>query len=478
MITKWTTEEMENILIQLNNSSYPFKKYRFSRNDKGLVKLGSGGYADVYEMELNSNPGEKYAVKVIGFGEKRVDSKEFRDSIGIQKELSLLEHDIVKIIDYTELRVFLDKACNVVDTVKVSMEDDKEYDGDNLKLQFILMERLEPVLTRDKSGKPKLYPEELAAFEETEILKLAHNIGAALARAHNGKLLHRDVKLENVFYDPKRKIYKLGDFGIAVLSEDGMASTVAFTKGYGAPEVVFAKDSRYDNTADIYSYGMMLYLLLNELRFPNSENYNVNMKLQYSKGYQFPAPEHSEWELRQIVEGMCQYDPDMRCQSMENVMNDIEGLLVGKDTGYKKGNTKPLGVAGCMSFVFGIIFLKLSHMPRFSAEMEQYKWLTVLLLSFSFILIMQWSVLRKRDINRDSGYYKFYAYWNFPILVYGLVLVAGIILQYVNMPELHNIEWYQARCEMAEKYDFFKLGLCGTVLSVGFMIREKVLRKG
>ena len=524
MRTRWTTEEMENILIQLNNSSYPFKNYSFPREDTGLVKLGSGGYADIYEMELNDNPDERFAVKVLGFADKHVDTEEFKESVRIQRELSLLENDIVKIVDYAEMRVFLDKSYNVVKAEKVSWLDDKEYEGDYLILQFILMEKLVPVITIDKSGKPKLYPDELARFEENEIMKLAHNIGTALARGHKGNLLHRDVKLENVFYDPKKKIYKLGDFGIAKITKDGMASTIAFTKGYGAPEVVGAKDNRYDNTADIYSYGMMLYLLLNELRFPNSENYNVNQKLQYSKGYEFPQPKHNDYELSKLVERMCKFNPDMRYQSMETVMNDIEGIMVGDDTRYKKENIKSTYIAGYLFFVFGVILLKLTHMPNLVMDiglwgyillivgialfggtivglacigvvivdlvtrlmnyypniysnMEQYKWVTILLLSLSFILFMQHSVLTRREIKLKSWYYKLFAYWNFPVMMYGILLIMGLIMECVDISGMLENEIFKARYEIAVEYDFLKIGLFGTLISAGLLIREKFVKR-
>ena len=362
----WTKEEMESILIQLNNRFYPFKKYRFSNSENGLVLLGTGGQANVYEVERYDNPKQRNAVKVIGFGDTHVDSKEFRNSVQIQKDLALAKRDVVRIIDYVELRVYIDMSCNVVDVIKVSDNEDIVSEGDFLDLQFIMIEKLIPILKRDKAGNPKLYPKELADFKESEIMKLAHNIGTALERAHEKKLLHRDIKLENVFYDPQKKVYKLGDFGIAKLTDDGMASTVAFTKGYSAPEVVGTDDERYDNTADIYSFGIMLYLLLNELKFPNSENYKVNVTLQYSRGYQFPEPKHKEYGLSTIIQGMCQYDPDERYQSMKDVMNDIEGNIFGGEIQSLKENKRMSYIGGMLCYVLGMIFWKLTYMPELS----------------------------------------------------------------------------------------------------------------
>ena len=113
----------------------------------------------------------------------------------------------------------------------------------------------------------------------------------------------------------------------------------------------------------------MLYLLLNGLKFPNSETYNVNDLLQYTEGYTFPRPECGEFRLWSVVEKMCRYDPDDRYQSMENVMNDIEIAKLGEDIRYKKENTKSAYVAGMLCYVMGMILWKLTHMPELTIDM-------------------------------------------------------------------------------------------------------------
>lgn len=392
MRTRWTTEEMESVLKQLNDRFLPFRGYCFSQKEKGLILLGTGGYANVYEMERVTHPDRKYALKVLGFGEKHVDSEAFRRSVQVQKDLAAFQTDVVKIIDFAELRISLDEQYRVLDAVKVPEFEEQVPDGQFLILQFVLMEKLVPILSTDCMGRPALYPEQLANYDESEIMKLAYHIGTALARAHAKQLLHRDVKLENVFYDPVKKVYKLGDFGIAKMTDDGMASTVAFTKGYGAPEVVGAVDERYDHTADIYSFGMMLYLLLNGLRFPDSENYHVNVAKQYSKGYELPYPEYEDYKLCGPVYGMCRYDPDERYQSMEKVLNDIEGIMIGNDLRLKKENIKSPYVAGMICYVAGMILWKLTHMPELTPCIDPGGYLFLALSGYAY-----WLNLKKKE---------------------------------------------------------------------------------
>ena len=128
------------------------------------------------------------------------------------------------------LRVVLDfiqESLEDGDTVQLTgfgtfsvKEKPENISRTTIKLQFVLMEKIDSVITRTKGGNIKMTPESLANGDEQEILKLAYDIGLALKRAHNKNVLHRDVKLENVFYSEKKKQYKLGDFGIAKKTEE------------------------------------------------------------------------------------------------------------------------------------------------------------------------------------------------------------------------------------------------------------------
>lgn len=564
MITKWTKEEIENVLLQLNDRNYPFKKYRFSRDESGMVMLGSGGCSNVYEMENINDPAKKYAVKILGFGERPVDTEEFIESVLVQQLLGA--NNVVDIIKYQELRVYLDESYQVDKVFNFFQDDEEDIQSDYISLQFILMEKLVPVLTMDKAGKPKLYPQSLADFDESEIMQLAYDIGTALESAHKKNILHRDIKLENVFYDSKKKKYKLGDFGIAKKTETGMASTVAFTKGYGAPEVVGSMDERYDNTADIYSFGIMLYLLLNELKFPDSENYNVNVAMQYSKGYQFPLPEHKEYKLCSVLGMMCQYDPDERYQSMEDVLNAMEGILHGASIRFKKENIKTFYTAGFVCYVAGMILWKLAHMPELTMDigicgylfiivcgckywlglknkengifsrwvlglgivvlistgftwwkivlilgatifeksisglvsigmfivtvlskimlkypqiydtMQSYKWVGIVFLSFSVVLLWYYLGLSLRTVKINKMYFWKNFYWICIFIIYGGSLFIGYQYKFWRGANVAYSNIFDGWIEFVEKYDLCWIGLCGIIFSSSWLIREKVLQ--
>ena len=373
MMNYWTNEDMEAILVQLNHLNLPFKKYEFSALGEGLSLLGSGASANVYEAVTKDKKRTEAAIKVIGFGNRHVDSETFRHSVEAQKKLGLLENDIVKIYDSIELRVWIQGEHDVIKAEKIGFFEEAEPEGNFLHLQFILMEKLSPVLRTNKF-KHKLIPDKLERYEEKEILKLAYEIGTAINRAHKESLIHRDIKLENIFYESKGEHYKLGDFGIARTTDDGMASTVAFTKGYGAPEVVGTLEDKYDYTADIYSFGMMLYVLLNALRFPESENYHPNV-CQYVQGYIPPDPINGSDELVRIVQKMIRFDPDDRYQSMEEVLNEFDKLKYGYRIKYQREHRSTLLFIGTVFALTGAAVWKFSFMQGLKLDFGLWEYL-------------------------------------------------------------------------------------------------------
>lgn len=421
MTSAWTNKEIETILVQLDEAVLPFKNYCFTGIGQGLNLLGTGGFSNVYEAELRKDHNRSFAIKVIGFGDKSVAPAEFKEEVGAQKRLCFSQENTVRILEAVEIHVWFDDELRVLkaETADAGAEKEQNISGttkiqgqDYLTLQFIVMEKLSAVLTMERYGKKSLFPAGLADFEEEEIRKVAYDIGKALEYAHKNKILHRDIKLENIFYDEQRKRYKLGDFGIAKVTQDGMASTTAFTRGYVAPEVNRQTNVKYDNTADIYSFGMLLYVLMNGLKFPGSENYNVNVELQYQQGYVLPTPEHCYGKLFEIVRKMCSFDPDDRYQSMEQVMNELDGILGDEREHYRKEH-KPA------SFVLGNVFLILGVAVKC-------RWLGIAFLSLAVVLLIQYWLLNIRNPQITEQYYKKNSYWSMISSLYGMTIVFGL----------------------------------------------------
>lgn len=365
-MNSWTNEDMEAIMVQLNMQNLPFRKYELSALGTGMTLLGSGASAKVYEAFSKKDKEKKFAIKVIGFGSKHVDSIAFRNSVEVQTNLGYAENTIVKLYDSIELRVWIEGEHDVVKVEEIDLSEEAKPQGNYLHLQFILMEKISPVLESYRLTH-KLTPYKLAIFDEQEITKLAYEIGMAIHHAHKSNLIHRDIKLENLFYDERTQHYKLGDFGIARTTDDGMASTVAFTKGYGAPEVVGTLDDKYDYTADIYSFGMTLYVLLNEMRFPESNDYHPTV-FQYVQGYAPPEPVNGSDELVQIVLKMVSFNPDDRYQSMEEVLNELDKIKFGHRFKYQREHKGAALVLGTVFALMGAAVWKMSFMPNLQVD--------------------------------------------------------------------------------------------------------------
>ncbi|CAM9397888.1 unnamed protein product, partial [Choristocarpus tenellus] len=98
-------------------------------------------------------------------------------------------------------------------------------------------------------------------FAEEEVMRIFVQLCLALRHVHSHKILHRDLKSQNVFLT-KAGVVKLGDFGIAKLldSSEACARTQIGTPYYLSPEL--CQDKPYGRSSDVWALGILLYELL------------------------------------------------------------------------------------------------------------------------------------------------------------------------------------------------------------------------
>lgn len=77
---------------------------------------------------------------------------------------------------------------------------------------------------------------------------------------HDRKIIHRDIKTQNIFLT-KDEICKIGDFGIAkvLLHTMEKAKTIVGTPFYLSPEII--ENKPYSFKSDVWSCGIVLYEL-------------------------------------------------------------------------------------------------------------------------------------------------------------------------------------------------------------------------
>ncbi|MFL5953001.1 MAG: serine/threonine-protein kinase [Gaiellaceae bacterium] len=99
-------------------------------------------------------------------------------------------------------------------------------------------------------------------LDDEETTRIATEIAAGLAHAHERGLVHRDLKPANILFDGENRA-KIADFGIARMGDDGTlteAGTVLGTASYISPEQAAGVPA--GPASDVYSFGVMLFRML------------------------------------------------------------------------------------------------------------------------------------------------------------------------------------------------------------------------
>ena len=314
------SEKIDSLLMEMERRGELFEAYSFAKADDSLISVGTGGFSTVY-----SGNGD-YVIKVIGLNGQNVSIDRFNQTIRIQKALASKSENIVKIFDFKQLYISLDEQGNLNKSYDINELPKKEV---VFLLQFVVMEKLHPIIIRDKLGRIKT---DYIDVQEPQVIdKFACDIGQAIAVAHKSNILHRDIKLENIFWDEKNNLYKLGDFGIAKYDKEGNAETVVYTDGYGAPEIERRLVEIYNSRADLYSFGITLYLLLNDLRFPGSPGYYA-VPIQYDKNFVFPAAINGSEQKNSAIRKMCSYNYEERFEGIEDAISSFTNNMVDIQT--------------------------------------------------------------------------------------------------------------------------------------------------
>jgi len=130
------------------------------------------------------------------------------------------------------------------------------------------------------------------SYSEKEASDLIKDIASAIQYLHSIGIVHRDLKPENLIYlSPKSDSpIKITDFGLAKYrsGKDMAMTTACGTPGYVAPEVL--KNEPYDKAVDMWSLGVILYILLCGFP-PFYHESTAQLYKQIKKGeYDFPDP--------------------------------------------------------------------------------------------------------------------------------------------------------------------------------------------
>ncbi|WP_239748373.1 Stk1 family PASTA domain-containing Ser/Thr kinase [Mammaliicoccus sp. A-M2] len=188
--------------------------------------LGGGGMSNVY-LAKDKILNRDVAVKVINIPPYEKEKAVERFEREVQNTTILSHSNVVNVLDVEE--------------------DDNCY--------YLVMEYIEGPTLKEYLCKEG----ELSADEAVE---MTLQILKGIAHAHHHRIIHRDIKPQNILMT-KNGTLKILDFGIArALSETALTETnhVMGSVQYLSPEQ--AKGQSTDESSDIYSIGIVLYELL------------------------------------------------------------------------------------------------------------------------------------------------------------------------------------------------------------------------
>ena len=184
----------------------------------------------------------------------------------------------------------------------------------------------------------------IGSFSEESACQIMKQILAAIYYLHSSNIVHRDLKPENIMLlqKPQNGNYhiKLIDFGTAKQFKPGkkMCKFIG-TSYYIAPEVL---KERYDEKCDVWSCGIILYILL--CGYPPF-NGNTNVEIFHAIQNQNPIFTGEEWEditaeAKDLIKIMLKKNPNERLSAEQCLKHKWFKMLEDTENKKDKGNFK------------------------------------------------------------------------------------------------------------------------------------------
>jgi protein-serine/threonine kinase len=163
-------------------------------------------------------------------------------------------------------------------------------------------------------------------LREKDAAKLFSQLISGVWYIHQKKIVHRDLKLENLLLDRHRNVI-ITDFGFANRFEhraDDLMQTSCGSPCYAAPELVISEGLYVGSAVDIWSCGVILYAMLaGYLPFDddpaNPDGDNINLLYKYIVNTPLSFPEYVSEQARDLLSLMLVPDPTRRA-NLDTVM--------------------------------------------------------------------------------------------------------------------------------------------------------------
>jgi cell cycle serine/threonine-protein kinase CDC5/MSD2 len=226
---------------------------RTGKDYKRGTFLGEGGFARCFQIRDDS--GKVFAAKTVAKASIKSDKTKTKLLSEIKIHKSMAHPNVVQFID-----------C---------FEDDVNV--------YILLEICPNQSLMDLLKKRKFLTEPEVRLFMTQII-------GGIRYMHTRRVIHRDLKLGNIFFDPDMNL-KIGDFGLAAVlhADTDRKYTICGTPNYIAPEVLTGKTVGHSYEVDIWSIGVMMYALL--VGKPPFQSKDVSLIYERIKSNDYGFPE-------------------------------------------------------------------------------------------------------------------------------------------------------------------------------------------
>ncbi|XP_020579774.1 serine/threonine-protein kinase HT1 [Phalaenopsis equestris] len=178
------------------------------------------------------------------------------------------------------------------------------------------------------------------------VIQLALDLSRGLSYLHSQKIVHRDVKTENMLLDTQRNL-KIADFGVARVEAQNPKDMTGETGtlGYMAPEVLDGKP--YNRKCDVYSFSICLWeIYCCDMPYPNLSFVEISSAV-VRQNLRPEIPRCCPSALANIMRRCWDPNPDKRPE-----MDEVVKLLEAIDTSKGGGMIPDDQVTKCLCFLF------------------------------------------------------------------------------------------------------------------------------
>jgi len=277
-----------------------------------VEKIGEGGMSIVYKARCN---------KLDRFVAVKILKKELAENADIVTKFKREATAIATLSDN-----------NIVNVLDVSTQDEINY----IVMEYVKGKTLKEVIR------------EFGKLNYETTIKIGTQIAKALDCAHKNKIVHRDIKPQNILVTEEGLI-KVTDFGIAKsVSSETLTNTTTImgSAQYFSPEQ--AKGAPIDARTDIYSLGVVMYEMATG-KLPFEADSPVSIALKHIQEEPVPPKQINSRipdSLNKLILKAMEKDANKRYQTAREMINDLQKIkedpnvvLVGKTEEVEDGHT-------------------------------------------------------------------------------------------------------------------------------------------